>query len=130
MGIMIGLAFAAISTVIGIIMAIMGVFINNIIIFDSIILALAGGITANKLLHIHPAFCLLIGIALFVLLFFLQRTKFGFWIIGALLTAFWSFVFGMTTYIFSNDKIWFYVVWGLSALFVAGLHFYARDQIV
>ena len=129
MGIMIALAFAAVSAVIGVIMAIMGAFINNIIIFDSIVIALAGGIAANKLLHIHPAFCLLIGIALFVLMFLLQRTKFGFWIIGGLLTVFWSFIFATITYLFSEDSTWAYVIWGLSAAFVAGLHLYAKKQI-
>lgn len=130
MGLIVGLVFGAISIVAGIIMAIMGAFVSNIIIFDSVVLALAGGITANTLLHIHPAFCLLIGIGLFFGLMFLQHSKYGFWIIGGLLTLFWSFVFGFIAYTIARDMIWFYVIWGLSAVFVAGLHFYAREQIV
>ena len=105
MGLIVGLVFGAISIVAGIIMAIMGAFVSNIIIFDSVVLALTGGITANTLLHIHPAFCLLIGIGLFIGLLFLQHSKYGFWIIGGLLTLFWSFVFGFIAYTIAKDMI-------------------------
>lgn len=45
MGLIVGLVFGAISIVAGIIMAIMGAFVSNIIIFDSVVL---GSSTVNR----------------------------------------------------------------------------------
>lgn len=129
MGALIGVGFLAITLVLYVLMAVVGLFITNIIMFDSIVLALAGGICANTLLHIHPAFCLLIGIGLFIGLLFLQRTMFGFWLIGGVLSLFWAFVFGFIAYTITNDMIWCYVIMGLSVVLMIGLHLKAKADI-
>lgn len=120
--------FTAISIVIGIILVIISLFVGHIILFDSIFLALLSGVLCHDFLGLHPAFALLLGLAVFGLLFWLQNTRFGFWIIGLFLSALWGFIFGFIAYIFSSqDMIWFYVVWGLGTLVMIGLHLKARD---
>lgn len=57
-----GLLFA-VSVLAGLVFTIIGTFFGHIILFDSIFLAVISGLVANKVLHIHPAFSLLIGIA-------------------------------------------------------------------
>lgn len=118
----------AISIVIGVVLVIISLFVGHIILFDSIFLSLLSGVLCHEFLGLHPAFALLLGIAVFVLLFWLQNTRFGFWIIGLLLSALWGFIFGFIVYIFtSQDMIWFYVIWGLGTLIMIGLHLKARD---
>jgi len=119
----------AISIFIGLIITIIGIFVGHIILFDSIVLAAISGVVCNQIWNIHPALSLLIAIVLFGLLFWLQNTKAGFWIIGVLLSAFWAFVFGFFAYIFSGeDMIWLYVVMGLGFIVMMGLHLKARDS--
>lgn len=121
-------ALTAISIVIGLILVIISLFVGHIILFDSIFLALLSGVLCHEFLGLHPAFALLLGIAAFALLFWLQNTKFGFWVIGILLSALWGFIFGFIAYTFtSKDMIWFYVVWGLGTAIMIGLHLKARD---
>lgn len=118
----------AISIIIGLIFTIIGVFIGHIILFDSIFLAAISGIVCNQIWGVHPALCVVIAIALFGLLFWLQNTKAGFWIISVLLSVFWAFVFGFFAHIFSGeDMIWFYVVMGLGFIVMMGLHLKARN---
>lgn len=119
----------AISIFIGFVFTIIGLFLGHIILFDSIFLAVISGIVSNQIWGVHPAICIVIGIVLFGLLFWLQHTKIGFWIIGVLLSALWAFVFGFLAYAFSSsDMIWFYVVFGLAFIIMMGLHIKARDN--
>ena len=119
----------AISIFIGLIFTIIGIFVGHIILFDSIFFAVISGIVCHQLWNIHPALCVLIAVAAFTLLFWLQRTRVGFWIIGTLLSAFWAFIFGIVAYLISNqDMIWFYVVAGLGFLAMLGLHRSARGN--
>lgn len=118
-----------ISIIIGLIFTVIGLFLGHIILFDSIFLAVISGIVCNQVWSIHPAFCLIIAIVLFGLLFWLQNTGPGFWIIGGLLSLFWSVVFGFFGYVFSGeDAIWGYVVMGLGFILMMGLHIKARNS--
>lgn len=117
--------------VLSIVLTVIGVFVSNIIFFDSILLAVLSGLLCYELWTIHPAFCLLIGIAVFLLLFWLQCTSIGFWIIGGMMTLLWSAVFGVLAYFISeNDPIWGWVVFGLAAVIMSSLHFKARNSHV
>jgi len=119
----------AISIFIGLIFTVIGIFLGHIILFDSIFLAAISGIVCNQIWGVPPAICIVIAIVLFGLLFWLQNTKPGFWIIGVLLSAFWAFVFGFFAYIFAGeDMIWFYVVMGLGFILMMGLHLKARNS--
>ena len=131
MGALVGYGFAVlIGIALGLIITVIGLFFGNIILFDSIALAILSGCLSYSLLHLHPAFAILIGLAMLVGLFFLQHTAVGFWIIGGLLSLLWGFIFGFFAYdISGGDMIWFYVVMGLGALLMIGLHLHARDSV-
>ena len=120
-------ALLAISLIIGLVFTIIGVFIGNIILFDSIFFSVISGIVCNQLWGIHPAFCVLIVIALFGFLFWLQNTKVGFWIIGTLLSLFWASVFGFIAYaVTEKDMIWVYVIMSIGFIIMMGLHVRAK----
>lgn len=122
-----GLA-VAIGLIIGMIFTIIGLFLGHIILFDSIFFAVIVGIICNQILGVHTALCLLIGLALFGLLFKLQTTSVGFWIIGVLFSAFWSGVFCLLAFMLTeHDMIWTYVVLGLGFVMMMGLHLRAKD---
>jgi len=118
-----------IGIIISLILSIVGLFIGHIILFDSIALAIITGVVSNSVFSIHPALSLVIGIVLFALLFWLQNTKFGFWIIGGLLSLVWGYIFSIIAYMFSDrDVMWHYVVLGLGTVLMMGLHIKARDS--
>ncbi len=111
------------------ILLVVGLFIGHIILFDSIALGIISGVCCSHFFTLHPAFCLLIGVAVFVGLLFLQRTSAGFWIIGCLLSAVWAIIFGLLAFLISNaDPLWFYVVGGIAFVVMLLLHIRARDN--
>ena len=114
---------------ISLILLIVGLFVGNVILFDSIALAIAAGVCCNQFLSVHPALCLLIGIAALAGLLALQRTRAGLLLIVGLLSAVWAFVFGMVAYLISvGDMLCFYVILGLGFVAVGGLHLRARER--
>lgn len=122
-------AILAIGLVIGLICSAVGLFFGHIILFDSIALGIAAGVCCNAFTTIHPALCLVIGIAVFLLLLWLQHTSVGFWLIGGLLTLVYACVFGFFGYVFSeSDPVWGWVIFGLGFLLIGGLHFRAREN--
>lgn len=122
-------ALLAIGLIVGLICSVIGLFFGHIILFDSIALGIAAGVCCNTFIAIHPALCLVIGIAVFLLLLWLQHTSIGFWLIGGLLTLVYACVFGFFGYIFSeSDPVWGWVIFGLGFLLIGGLHFHARDN--
>ena len=117
------------SVVFAFIFRIIAAFFHNIIIFDSLLLAIVGGIFCNLQFNIHPAFCLLIGIAILMIMIFLQVTRIGFWLIGTVFSIFWAGVFGALAYEASNyDPIWGWVIGGLSFIMMIGLHIKSRED--
>lgn len=114
-----------------IVVLIISIFVGNIILFDSLLLGILAGLLCSELWTIHPAICLLIGVVVLASLLILQRTKFGFWIIGSLMTLLWSAAFGVLAYFISErDPMWGWVVFGLAVFILAYLHFKARDSHV
>lgn len=123
-----GILFA-VSIVLGLICCVIGLFFGNIIFFDSIFFSIIAGISCSQLTDIHPAFCLLIGIGLFFLLFLLQNTRAGFWIIGILVSAFWALIFSVFVYDATDkDPIWTYVSMGILFVLMILLHLHARKE--
>ena len=115
-------AYLIIGLVVSFILMVVGLFIGHIIVFDSIALGIISGVCCNH-------FFVLIGAAVFALLLFLQKTRFGFWVIGVLLSAAWAVIFGLLAFIISNaDQLWFYVVCGLAFIVMLLLHIKARDK--
>ena len=104
---------------IGLIVTVIGLFFGNIIVFDSIALAILAGFLSHGLLGVHPALAIVIGIAVLLGLLLLHRTRPGFWLIGGVLSVVWGFVFATMAYEFSGkDMVWTYVVWALGAVLV------------
>lgn len=107
----------AIGLFIGLVCSVIGLFFGHIILFDSIALGIAAGVCCNQFTAIHPALCLVIGIATFLLLLWLQNTSIGFWLVGGLLTLIYAAVFGLLAYFISeHDPIWGWVI-GLNEMF-------------
>ena len=121
-------AIMAIGLFIGLVCSVIGLFFGHIILFDSIALGIAAGVCCNQFTAIHPALCLVIGIATFLLLLWLQNTSIGFWLVGGLLTLIYAAVFGLLAYFISeHDPIWGWVIFGLVFLVVGALHLRARE---
>ena len=119
----------AIGLFIGLVCSVIGLFFGHIILFDSISLGIAAGVCCNQFTAIHPALCLVIGIATFLLLLWLQNTSIGFWLVGGLLTLIYAAVFGLLAYFISeHDPIWGWVIFALVFLVVGALHLRARDS--
>jgi hypothetical protein len=117
-----------IGAVLLVVCTVIGLFLGHIILFDSIAIGLVAGLVSHGLLEVHPAIALIIGIAVFVVLFFLQNTKVGFWIIGGLMSLAWGLIFASMAYEFTGkDMIWTYVVFGLGTFVMIGLHLKAKN---
>lgn len=101
--------FAFFKILIIAVIALIIVFLKHIILFESVLVAVICGIACFKLAQLHGAFALLVAVAVFFLLFRLQYTKYGFWIIGTMMSLLWSLFFCM----FGTDKIWQYTIFGL-----------------
>lgn len=122
-------ALLAVGIFVGLICAVVGLFFGHIILFDSIALGIVAGVCCKQFALIHPALCLVIGIAVFLLLLWLQNTSIGFWLVGGLLTLFYAAIFGIFAFLITEqDAIWGWVTFGLTFLVIGGLHLYARDQ--
>ena len=106
-----------------------GLFFGHIILFESLALGLAAGLVSYHVLTIHMAFCILIGLAVAIVIFFLQNTKVGFWIIGGLMSLLWATVIAFLVYDGTHkDLIWTWVVFGGVLLFMIVLHRYAYNK--
>ena len=122
-------AILAIGIVIGLICSVIGLFFGHIILFDSIALGIVAGVCCNSFTPIHPALCLVIGIAVFLLLLWLQRTSVGFWVIGGLLTLIYAAAAGLLACLLTEkDLVWGWVTFGIVFLVIGGLHLHARDK--
>ena len=62
-----------IAVAVNVILAIVGLFVGNIILFESIGIAIAAGCLMGHFTSVHPAFCLLIGIGVFIGLLFIMK---------------------------------------------------------
>lgn len=94
-----------IGIILGLIITIIGLFFGNIIVFDSIALAVLAGFLSHGLLQIHPALAIVIGIVTLLGFLLLQRTRPGFWIIGTLLSVLWGMIFSSMAYEFSGKDM-------------------------
>lgn len=116
--------------VIALIFLIISLLFGHIIIFDSIILGIVGGISSHVFLQLHPAIALLIGVAIFAFFIWIQHTTIGFWLISGLLSVLWGGICSYLAYnISGKDMLWTYVVWGLGVLIFMGLHGISRMRM-
>lgn len=112
---------------ISIVLTLVKALIANIIICEGIIVAAILGVICGTTWGVHPALCIIIGIAICLVFIALHKLKVGFWIITPIMTAAWIYLFGEFTYDHSNgDWIWTIVVGAISAVCILGLHLRAR----
>jgi len=113
-----------------IIIKIICLFFFNIILFESIIIAIVAGYLANYFLHIHPVLCVLAGIFVLIGLYCLSKTKVGFWIIGGLMSLIWGLVAVIIMEISKySSEFWLYTSWALSSLAFLALHLIAKKRV-
>lgn len=111
-------------------------FLVHINVINSICLGLFSGIylyLGNRHIDtfysfkIHPAICLVIGIAVFFLTYIAQKTKVGFWIFTIIFSLAWAFISATIIYIFATyDMVWFWVVFSLSLIINVSSHIRSR----
>lgn len=108
---------------------ILGLFVGNIILFDSILMSLVAGYLCYSILEIHPAYCLIISAVLCLVLFFIQHTQIGFWAIATFLSYCWGFAFAVIAFFISgNSLLWFYAVLIFSFVIMLLLHIKANKK--
>lgn len=115
---------------IGFIVFILGLFLKQIIAFESIALGIIAGFMSHSLLHVHIILAIVMGVAAFGILLVLQMTKPGFWIIGILMSALWGFIFAFVAWsVTKGNPFWTYGVWIAGAFIIFLLHLGARKNM-
>lgn len=102
-------------------------FAKSIMTLDSITIA---GIVALELYmtkRVHPAFCILAGIAAFFLIAAVYTSRIAFWILTTLSVINWGCIAGFTVDTLA-DHIWGTVVGLLVAVVTLGLHITERSK--
>lgn len=126
----VGLAFILYIAflVLGFFCSVVGFFVDNVAVFDSLSIAVIAAVCAWNFLGIHPGLCVLICGGIFVLFLFLMNTSVGFWIISSLMSALWGLVAGIIALAFSGaDLIWFVVFFIIGFAVVMRQHVSQRD---
>lgn len=119
-----------IGAAVGIVIFIIGLFLKQIIVFDSIALGIVAGFMVHGLLHVHTVLAIVIGIAVFGVLLWLQTAKAGFWIIGIILSILWGFIFAFVAWsVTERNLFWTYCVWIAGALVIMLLHLWSRKNM-
>ena len=101
-------------------------FAKSIMTLDSVTIA---GIIALELYmtkRVHPAFCILTGIATFFLIAAVYTSRITFWILTAMSVINWGCIAGFTVDTFA-DHIWGTVIGMLVAAVTLGLHVHERS---
>lgn len=101
-------------------------FAKSIMTLDSVTIA---GIVALELYmtkKVHPAFCILAGIAVFFLIAAVYTSRIAFWILTVLSVINWGCIAGFTVDTFA-DHIWGTVIGMLVAACTFGLHLRERS---
>ena len=58
-----------------------------------------------NILKLHPGITLLIGVVVFVVLYLLQSTTMGFWLVGGLYSVIWGFIVRLVVYTVIDSNI-------------------------
>ena len=119
-----------IGAAVGIVIFIIGLFLKQIIVFDSIALGVIAGFAAHSILHVHTVPAIVIGIVVFGALLWQQTTKAGFWIIAIMLSILWGFIFGIVAWsVTEHNLFWTYCIWIAGALVILLLHLWSRKNM-
>lgn len=114
---------------IGLLMTIIGLFVGNIILFDSILISLVFGFLCYSIWSVHPAICLIIAAFACLLLFGIQHTTIGFWAVSIFLSFCWGAVFaGIAYFVTNRSPLWFFGVLIFAFVIMILLHFKANKK--
>ena len=106
----------------------LSLFIGNIVLLDALIVSVTAGLLVNKLLHVHSAVSMVIGVIVLVAVYKIYRTDLGFRILGSLFTLAGSGIIGMLVHSATGgDLIWGWFAFGLSAFIMGWLHYKTKD---
>ncbi len=98
---------------------------KDIPVIDSLITLIGSAIAIHSLTNIHPAFCILVGIAVTVILGAFFMTRIGSWIISIIYSALWGLLLDLIVFsIAHEDWIWFWVSGGIVFLISLFQHKY------
>lgn len=137
-GLIVGILLTIIDFVISITLLSSCAFLMRITLIDSIFTAIVGA-TALYLcnrafdislfsVQIPLVICLLVGVTLFITVFFLQKTTPGFWIFALIFSVLWSFLAALVISLFiTESKPVFWIVFAVSFLLNIGSHIRSRD---
>lgn len=90
---------------------------------DSVITAVAVGWLLGSQTGLHPAFCLLIGVSVFIFLYAVQSTRIGYWTVSTAFSLIWAFFVGVIVHESTGgDDIWTYVSMGIAFFIILGFH--------
>jgi hypothetical protein len=121
----------AIGIVIGLILTVVGLFFGNISLFESIATGIIVGVAVHKIGSVHPGIAVGIGIITLIILYFLQTTSVGFWIVGGLYSVAWGFIVCLVVFSASGKNMAYtYIGWAIGALAFLGLHLIAKGRKV
>jgi len=118
-----------IGIAIGLVLTVIGLFFGNISLFESIATGIILGVVAHKVLLWHPALAVLVGVAALALLYFLQTTSVGFWVVSGLYSVAWGFIVCFVVYsVADSNMMYTYIGWAAGAVAFMGLHLFARSR--
>ena len=118
-----------IGVVLGVVFAAVGMFFGNICLFESIAVGIILGLVARYAWMLHTGVAWVIAIAAVALLYILQNTSVGFWVVGGLFSAAWALLVALIVYEASGyDKGYAYMSLAIGAVAFMGLHLFARSK--
>lgn len=126
---MYGFLFAVFGVLLILGICLLGLIASHILIFDCIVFSFLSTfiLKFSILQDTHTVFIILIFLAIFLIMFLISKTKFGFWIISFIFTLCGSYIFGDIVYnATNNDKIWAWFIRIVSFIILAGLHMYSK----
>lgn len=100
---------------------------TKIIIFDILLTIFISSEVVHYIAKLHYAICISIGLAIGFILFFLFRTKVGFWIVTLIFSVIWAVTVGGLVYEFTKKDLTWGIVSGIFTFIIGiGCHSLAR----
>lgn len=113
-------------------------FLFRLTLFNSIVVATGCGILlflCNRGIDaffdfkVNPIICIVVGIAVYKLVFFIHHTKVGFWILSIIFSIIWGFIATSIVCSLEPNLLWHIVAFIIAFACCIKLHMRARDLI-
>jgi len=114
-------------------------FLYRLTLFNSIVVATGCGILlflCNRKIDaffnfkVNPIICIIVGIAVYKLVFFIHHTKIGFWILSIIFSIIWGFIAAWIVWTLEYKISWFAVAFVIAFASCIKLHMRARELIM